>query len=140
MPPISTTCDDIQAVLSRPSNGIVGIVDQLLTIARDHGLRLNWRQDHCEVEIRGPQRNDLLNISMENSVFRAILARSATVCRGDDGESLSPYGGRGTVNCGGDSTKCIRAVIANTPAEQRLELTPEPSDANGASIASDSAT
>src|SRR5208282_5382429 len=60
---------------------------------------------------------------LRKSVFRAILARVAVLCNERSPNSVSPYGGQGEVSVGADPAMTFRVEFANTPDEQRLELT-----------------
>ena len=59
---------------------------------------------------------------MPKSVFRAALARIATLCNERNPNSVSPYGGAGELTVDAGPPLVIRVQFVNTPDEQSLEL------------------
>src|SRR5262249_6832793 len=85
----------IRGVLTSPSPGIVGIVDDLLVVCLDHSLELEWQTDHCRFRPLGGDWESLTDVALRKSVFRALLARVAALCNERCPNSVSPYGGQG---------------------------------------------
>ncbi len=112
----------IQGVLGRPAGGVVGLVDDLLALCRECRLELDWQDGQCRVRSRGGEWQSI-NVSLRTSVFRAILARVATLCNERSTKSVSPYGGLGEVSVGTDSTAPLSITFVNTPQEQKLKVT-----------------
>lgn len=111
-------------VLTTSTRGVLGLVDELLTVAREHGLRLDWEADHCRVQFRESSLPGSIEVPLRKSVFRAVLARIAVLCNQHRPNSVSPYGGQGELLVGGNRPTTIRIAFVNTPDEQSLELTP----------------
>ncbi|HEY7427756.1 MAG TPA: hypothetical protein VH682_26230 [Gemmataceae bacterium] len=120
----STSLERLHHALTTPSGGVLGLVDELLAVAREHGLQLDWKADHCRVQFREGGSSDSIEVPLRKSVVRAVLARIAVLCNQRKPNSSSPYGGQGELFVGADPTTTIRAVFVNTPDEQSLELTP----------------
>src|SRR5262245_21525223 len=85
----------LHRVLLEPTGGVTGLVDSLLTACRDHGLELDWQPDIYRVRSVGGEWEELTDVQLRPSVFRAILARVALLCNERTPNSVSPYGGRG---------------------------------------------
>ncbi|MCI0377982.1 MAG: hypothetical protein L0215_10270 [Gemmataceae bacterium] len=98
------------------------MVDELLQVCRQHGLQLDWQSDRCRVRSVGRDWEELLDEPLRKSVFRAILARVATLCNKQIPNSVSPYGGHGELSVGPKPAAVFRAEFVNTPIEQKLEL------------------
>jgi hypothetical protein len=120
----------LHRVLLQPSHGIAGLVDDLLGLCREHGLQLDWQADRCRVRCGAGDWEELVDLPLRKSVFWAILARLAALCNERMPNSVSPYGGQGELSFGADPPALFRVRFANTPAEQKLELTAAPSDAD----------
>ena len=117
--------DAIIRAIEHPANGVLGLVDELLALCPEQGLRLEWRTDHCCVLLPSENGQDTsLPVSIRKSVLRAILARFAALCNVRVPNSVSPYGGQGTLSVH-DPAKEFRVAFVNTPAEQKLSLRPE---------------
>jgi len=121
------TVSDISSIL-RPAlmsstGGVVGLVDDLLNICRNHGLQLDWQSNCYRVRSGEGDWEELIDISISKSTFRAILARLAALCNERTPNSVSPYGGKGQLSSGADPQAVFRVDFTNTPTEQRLELT-----------------
>lgn len=102
--------------LTVPDRGVVGLVDDLFVLARDHDLRLGWEAGMCTVTVP-PVR---VEAPLRRSVVRAVLARVAALCEPSD----SPYRGRGTLTVGTTPPTVIHVEYVNTPDEQSLHLSP----------------
>lgn len=115
----------LRNAFEHPTRGVVGLVDDLLMACREHGLQLDWQADHCRVRSAGGDWEELLDVPLRKSVFRAILARIAALCNERRPNSVSPYGGQAELlmGAGTNPTAVLRITFANTSAEQKLELT-----------------
>jgi hypothetical protein len=117
--------DAIIRAVEHPANGVLGVVDELLALCPKHGLRLEWRADHCCVLFPSENGQEMsFPVSIRKSVLRTILARFAALCNERATNSVSPYGGQGTFSSNNPS-KGFRVTFVNTPAEQTLDLLPE---------------
>ena len=112
----------IGLALADPGAGVLGLVDELLAVSRQRDLSLAWREGRCLVALAGMGSPDRLDAPLPRSVFRAVLARIAALCNERNPDSVSPYGGRGEVSVGKETSATIRVAFVNTPGEQRLEL------------------
>jgi hypothetical protein len=119
----SPLSEAIRGALTQPTGGISGLVDDLLTVCRVHGLQLDWRMDRCRVRSFAEDWHALPDLPLRKSVFRAILARLATLCNEQRPGSCSPYGGKGEITVGTNAVTVFRVDFTNTPDEQRLQLT-----------------
>lgn len=124
MNPSSNCLDALREAIVNPTNAIVGIVDNVLVLCRQHHLQLDWREDQCNVRCAGSDKEEVLKVPLRKSVFRAILARIATLCSERVPDSFSPYGGDGELWIGSDSKTALQASWINTTQEQRLRLMP----------------
>jgi hypothetical protein len=113
----------LRGVLAQSSGGIVGLVDNLLAVCRDHALQLEWQPSCFRFRSVGGDWEELTDISLRKSVFRAILARLASLCNEQTPDAVSPYGGQCELSLDANLPALICVTFTNTPAEQRLELT-----------------
>jgi hypothetical protein len=120
----STSLERLHHALTTPTGGVLGLVDELLAVACEHGLQLDWKADHCRVQFQEGGLSNSIELPLRKSVVRAVLARIAVLCNQRKPNSASPYGGQGELFVGADPTTTIRVVFVNTPDEQSLELTP----------------
>lgn len=110
------------------SRGVVGLVDDLLSLCRTHQLRVIFRDGRCKIRRLGADPKDSLDLSVPKSVFRAVLARVAVLCNEHHPDSVTPYRGEGEVAVprspaqGPDPRSTCYAAFTNTPSDQRLEL------------------
>jgi hypothetical protein len=102
--------------------GAVGVVDELLTVCRDHPVQLEWRSGVCCVHSHGATAQEPIELPLPKSVFRAILARFAALCNERAPDSVSPYSGNGELLIGDDTPALFRVAFTNTPDEQRAEV------------------
>lgn len=109
------------------------MVDEVLAVCREYGLQLDWQADRCRVRPAGGEWEEVSDGPLRKSVFRAVLARIATLCNDRTPNSVSPYGGQGELPIGGEPPVVIRVAFVNTPAEQKLELMAETESAAEAS-------
>jgi hypothetical protein len=115
----STFLSAILCAVSQPTDGVVGVVDALLTHCRDLRVDLDWQGDRCRLRSAGGDWEPWLPIPMRKSGFRAMLARIAVLCNERHAGSVSPYGGAGEI-CLGE--QCLQVAFTNTPDEQRLSV------------------
>jgi hypothetical protein len=118
----SEQSDAMREVILNPTNGIVGVVDGVLGLCRKFRLQLDWRGNECRLRRDDGDKEEVIELTLRKSVFRAILARVAFLCSEKTPGSFSPYGGQGTLSIGPDSAATLRVAWVNTLAEQRLEL------------------
>jgi hypothetical protein len=125
---MSTTSElaqTLRGVLTQPTGGIVGLVDDLLAVCGKYGLQLEWQAGRCRFRPRGGHWEELSDVPLRKSVFRAILARLAALCNERTPIAVSPYGGQCELSPGANSPVLFRVTFTNTPAEQKLQLTTE---------------
>ncbi len=120
-----------QRALALPANGVIGLVDDLLSMCRHHELQLDWQANRCRVSSFGGDGEESIDVPLRKSVFRAILARLAVLCNERIPDSVSPYGGVGELSVGPNPGTVFRVTFVNTPDEQRLELKSVLPTANG---------
>ena len=118
----SANLNALRHAILQPANGVVGVVGDVLALCKEHGLNLDWQAEKCRVFSVDGYQEEVIDLPLRKSVFRAILARVATLCSEQVPESFSPYSGHGDLTVGSDSTKTIRVAWVNTLAEQRLRL------------------
>jgi hypothetical protein len=124
MSTVAQVSEILRRILLHPDHGIAGLVDDLLVLCLEHGLQLDWQANRCRVRSFGGDSNELIDVPLRKSVFRAILARVAALCNERAPNAASPYGGQGELSAGTNPAAVSRVVFVNTPATQRLELTP----------------
>lgn len=120
----STPLESFRHIFANPNGGVLGLVDELLAAAREHGLQLEWKIDHCRLQFRNGGPPGLIEVPVRKSVFRAALARIAVLCNQRKPNSVSPYGGQGELFIGTAPATTMRVAFVNTPDEQMLELAP----------------
>jgi hypothetical protein len=113
-----------RSALEQPSEGIVGMVNELLRLCQEHGLRLDWQTDCCRVRPLAGGSEEVIDKPLRKSLFRATLARVAVLCNERSPDSVSLYGGQGELTVGTNPATVFRVAFTNTPGEQRLELSP----------------
>lgn len=104
-------------------DGAVGLVDRLLVLCQEYAIRLDWKADHCWIRSVGIEPEELIELPLPKSVFRAVLARLAALCNEHRPGSVSPYEGQGELAMGGDPSTLCRVVFVNTPSRQEAQLT-----------------
>jgi hypothetical protein len=109
-------------VLASPTRGIAGLVDDLLGACADHRLQVDWNADCCRIRCNEGNWEELIDLPVRKSVFRAILARVAVLCNERAPNSVSPYGGQGELKTNAAASTTFHVTFINTPAEQKLEL------------------
>jgi hypothetical protein len=112
-------------VFEHPSDGVVGLVDDLLRLCPEHGLHLDWQAGRCRVRSLGENGSqEVLDRPFRKSVFRAVLARIAALCNERSPGSVSPYGGQGKLVLESEPSTIFRITFVNTSDEQELTLVP----------------
>jgi hypothetical protein len=118
----------IRDIFDQPAGGVVRLVDNLLEVASEHGLRLNVESDATHLQlIDKPEA--VIELPIRASVIRAVLARIAALCNTRLPDSVSPYSGEGELSFGSEQPVLLRAAFSNTASEQWLELGRAPADA-----------
>src|ERR1700680_2805627 len=110
-PPMSP--EQLTGALTTPSRGVLGMVDDLLAVSREHGSQLDWQAGHCRVRIRDGGPADWIEVPLRKSVVRAALARIAVLCSQRIPNSVSLYGGRGELLVGSDPTTAMLVAFVN---------------------------
>lgn len=110
----SKTAEAIREVIEHPRNGVVGIVDELLRLCPEQGLRLDWQADGCRIHCRTGVSEETIDVPLRKSVFRAMLARIAALCNERIPNSVSPYGGIGELTTTDASEAVIRVSFTNS--------------------------
>jgi hypothetical protein len=124
--------EQVRKAFEPTGGGVVGLVDALLDLCPEQGLRLDWQAARCRVRPLGAGPHEWIEIPLPKTVFRAVLARMARLCNERIPDSVSPYGGEGELSVGTDPPTVFRVAFANTPGEQRLEVERLGDHANGA--------
>jgi hypothetical protein len=119
----SHIAEELRRVLTHPRHGVVGLVDDLLTVCQKHHLQLDWQNNRCRVRFTGGAWEELTDLPIRKSIFRAILACIATLCNEKTPNAVSPYGGQYEWLTGENPPTVFRVLFANTASEQKLELT-----------------
>jgi hypothetical protein len=129
---LSPFSERLQSAFEPNRGGVVGLVDDLLSLCREQGLQLDWQANRCRVGPLGSQSQEWTEIPLPKSVFRAILARMAALCNQRVPNSVSPYGGEGELTVCTDPPTVFRVTFTNTPGEQRVEVRRVADDRNRA--------
>jgi len=124
----SLSSELIRQLLRPTQRGVVGLVDDLLESCRAQELQLDWHADQCRVRASGLEPEEFIAVPLPKSVFRAVLARLATLCNERNPGSVSPYGGEGELTVGGDPATVCQVTFTNTPGVQSVRLTRVQSD------------
>lgn len=123
--------ESLQDAFERPTRGVVGLVDDLLRMCPAQGIQLDWQAERCRLRSVANGSEEVLTWPVPKSVFRAILARVATLCNERSANSVSPYGGQGELVVDDDPSAVLKAAFTNTTEEQKLELIPVPACVQG---------
>ncbi len=111
-----------ERVFQPTDRGVVGLVDDLLDLCPEQGLHLEWRERQCLIRALDGAPAATTQIPLQESVFRAMLARVAALCNELGPAVVSPYGGDGTFVAPASSSSVYHAAFANRPGELRLEI------------------
>lgn len=77
------------------AHSVVALVDELLALCCQQGLRLDWQDGTCRIRAEASPSGERIDVAIAESVFRAVLARIAALCNERSPQSVSPYGGQG---------------------------------------------
>jgi hypothetical protein len=121
---LSQQTENLNRIIISPSDGVVGLVNDLLQFCDEHQLQLHWEANRCRIRSKGGDWEELSELSIRKSVFRAVLARIATICNEQSPNSVSPYCGQAELAIGENPQKVLKVTFTNTPSEQKLELLP----------------
>jgi hypothetical protein len=121
----------LQKAFEPTRRGVVGLVDDLLGLCREHGLQLDWQANKCRVRLLGAELQGSTEIPLQKSVVRAILARLAALRNARTPQSVSPYGGEGELLICTNPPTIFRVTFTNTPGEQWLEVQRSANDNDG---------
>ena len=108
--------------------GVIGMVDDLLALCRTRQLHIEYQGRNCIIRESGTVAEDLIVIPLPKSVFRALLARIATLCNECQAGSVTPYRGEGEIvvtetdSQNGLTPSTFHVSFINTPSDQKLEL------------------
>ena len=103
-----------------PETGFVGIADNLLQLCLGASVEIAWEQNACRVSMRRGAVEEVVEVPLRKSAFRAVLARIAVLCNERRANSVSPYGGCGEIAL--DSGPVVSVRFENTSAVQSLGL------------------
>src|SRR4051794_21790389 len=120
MTDFSSCAERITNAFSTPTDGVMGLANELLDIACKHDLQLDWREGACHFRFMDGEA--VLDIPFRKSAIRAVLARIAVLCNKTKPNSVSPYAGSGKIVAEEDNT-LLRVTFVNTVDEQSLHLT-----------------
>jgi hypothetical protein len=112
----------LRSILLQPTNGAVGIGDELLDLCEVHELHFNWHSDSGHVRVCGEGGDILFDEPYRKSIFRAILARVAALCNERGPTAVSPYGGHAELPAQQTVGEVLRVTFVNTPDRQTLDL------------------
>ena len=104
------------------------MVDDLLGACCGHNIQLAWQDGQCRLSSSDGEWEDTIDLPIRRSVFRAILARVATLCNIQLADSVSPYGGTADLTVGYTPTGMLTVTIVNTPAEHGMRIAPRVAD------------
>jgi hypothetical protein len=125
----SNISEAVRGLFAEPARGVVGLVDDLLAACRGQGLQLEWQGDHCRVRSHGGGWDEVFDVPLRKSAFRAIIARVAALCNEQGSHPVSPYGGQSQLSVGTNPSSAFTVKFTNTASEQKLELLPAPNSA-----------
>jgi hypothetical protein len=120
----TTTADRLRTLFETGSQTSAGLAEELLSFAKEQPLRCEWRNDACWVQRTENRTQELVEVPIPKSVFRAVLARVAALCNEQTPNGVSPYGGEAVLWDDSQPPCAVRVSFKNTPVEQRLELHP----------------
>ena len=116
----STPLGRLARAITTPDQGVLGVVDEMLVVAREHDIQLIWEGDRCRIKVGG-ETVACGEGSLRKSVVRAVLARIAVLCNEQHPVSVTPYRGEGEIAT--NAAEPIRVSFVNTPDELSLDLT-----------------
>jgi small subunit ribosomal protein S1 len=113
--------ESLRRAFENSEGGIITLVETILEHATAKGIRLDWRDEACQIRASNGNGPIELSVPFRKAVFRAILARIFALCNERDPGKISPYGGEADLENGAHSRR-FHAVFMNTPSEQYLEI------------------
>ncbi len=113
----------LRAILENPGDGIVAMVDSLLTNCADYRVEVEFREDIYQGEVLDARGRFTVESSIPKPVLRAIIARVAALCNEQTPHAVSPYGGEGELTVSAKPGALLKAVFVNTTDQQHLTLT-----------------
>ncbi len=119
----TSLAERLSHAFATPSQGILGLVEELLIASIEQEIRLEWQAGCCYLNIDADP-SERIEVAVQKSVIRAVLARIAVLCNEKVPNSVTPYGGRGELTIDTNHAQVIRVNFINTLEEQSLELTP----------------
>ena len=119
MKTISDVSATIAQIILQPSCGVVGLVEDLLAVCHNDRLQLVWQDGRCQISSAAGGWEDRIELPIRKSVFRAILARVATLCIEQGANSVSPYGGEADLLIG-QPPEFVHVAFVNTATEQKF--------------------
>lgn len=122
MIPVSPFSERLQTVFSPTERGVIGLVDDLMGLSREHGLRLEFQDNCCTARPLESDTREVIDVPLPKSVFRAVVARVAALCNECAPDSVTPYSGDAKLTVGTNPPSTFQVSFMNTPAEQRLEV------------------
>lgn len=103
--------------------GLAGILSAVLTVCAEENLHLSWHAH--ELHVKDASGNEsVIKTEMRVSLFRAILARVASIHEPDTADVINPYLGTGFLRVGGVAPALLKIRFTNTPQLQRLDISP----------------
>jgi hypothetical protein len=110
-------------ILRQPTGGVPRLVNELLEACNAYALDLDCEGMRWRARAAKGEWEDIPDVPLRKSVFRAVLARIAALCNEAVPNSVSPYGGESDLTVAGEPAARFRVVFVNTAEVQRLELT-----------------
>lgn len=117
----SSLIDLIAEAINDSSQGVVGLVDQLLSLCGRADAGLDCTADVLQLTNLDGTVDSTPN-TLPRSVFRAALSRIAALCGAETDAEISPYGGTGKISANATSDREFLVEFENTPEHQRLQL------------------
>ncbi len=114
----------VRQVFKPTPRGVVGLADDFLAFCRHQPLRLDFQNSHCYVRPAGGAAQDAIEVPLQKSAFRALLARIAALCNQSSPDSVTPYRGEGELSLRTNPSAALHVAFTNTPSEQRLDVRP----------------
>lgn len=104
------------------TGGVLDFVDDMFERLITLRLRIDWRPGIVtEIPASG---GDPRSYEFKFRGYRGVMARMAFLCHELSSQDVSPYGGKGSFTDPRWPHVRFHVDFMNTPAEQRLELTP----------------
>jgi hypothetical protein len=116
---VTSSSEAIRGVFTQPARDMVTLVDDLLTVCREHSLELDWHPGCCRVRSHADDWREVRDLPLRKAAFRGILARLSALCNERHPDACTPYGGQGEIAVG---STVFKVAFTNTPGQQRLQL------------------